>query len=150
MAELQYKNGISTLIEVEDKTGIASHDFDYIDIKKTISEEVDRQNKSANANAFLMSFTRDMNPGIRFFQSFYDKNGLGVTYSESGDQWASFNQVYVNPAFPTFNSSSEVSIKKNADGSFTLHTKHIFPTVGKEGSAATSGNFDCTISLQKN
>ncbi len=46
VADLEYMDGISAVIEVEDKTAIASHDFDYIDIKKTIEKEVMRQNES--------------------------------------------------------------------------------------------------------
>tara|TARA_B110001454_G_scaffold28073_1_gene27448 strand:- start:43845 stop:44465 length:621 start_codon:yes stop_codon:yes gene_type:complete len=48
VADLEYMDGISAVIEVEDKTGIANHDFDYIDIKKTIENEVIRQNKRGN------------------------------------------------------------------------------------------------------
>ncbi len=78
MAELQYKNGISTLIEVEDKTGIASHDFDYIDIKKTISEEVDRQNKSAKdiPQNYKLKFTYFKCETTGHYP--FDSNGLNI------------------------------------------------------------------------
>tara|TARA_B110001454_G_scaffold219058_1_gene249670 strand:+ start:21244 stop:21846 length:603 start_codon:yes stop_codon:yes gene_type:complete len=48
VSDLTYKFKISPLIEVEDKTEIVSHDFDYIDIKKTIENEAARQNDKLN------------------------------------------------------------------------------------------------------
>jgi hypothetical protein len=78
VADFKYTEAISTVIEVEDKTGVATHDFDYIDIKKTIEEEVKRQNETRKElpQKSKLHFTYLKCETIGHFPS--DSNGLNM------------------------------------------------------------------------
>ena len=100
-------------------------------------------------DAVSMSFSRNANPGIKFFSTGFNKAFPQATYEENGDQSAHFKLDSVTIQNPSFNFFEEVSIEKNPDGSFTLHTKNIAATVGRQPTEPKM-DWDCTIKLQKN
>tara|TARA_B110001454_G_C12723272_1_gene436168 strand:+ start:4526 stop:5107 length:582 start_codon:yes stop_codon:yes gene_type:complete len=59
-SKLKYEGRIPTELEVVDKTEIPSHDFDFIEIKRTIEKEIARENlnfEDSSSQLLKMKFT---------------------------------------------------------------------------------------------
>ncbi len=78
-SKLKYEGRIPTEFEVVDKTEIPSHDFDFIEIKRTIEKEIARENvnfEDSSSQLLKMKFTYFKCENVARFPT--DSKGINV------------------------------------------------------------------------